>query len=158
MNTLVVYHSQFGNTKTLAEAIGKTLAAFGPVRLAAIGDPDSQQFENVDLLVIGGPTQAHGASQAVQGFLAPLKARGIVGVKAATFDTRLRGPEILWGSAAKAMATTLRHAGLELLVPPESFLVVGARRPELVGGEIERATNWAIRLGEKVAAVPAGVS
>jgi flavodoxin len=158
MKTLVLYHSQFGNTRTLAEAIADTLRAFGPVRIGLVTEPDAKQLDDIDLLVIGGPTQGHGVSEVVGKFLAALKVHRVQGVKAATFDTRLRGPEILWGSAAKGMAVTLKQAGVELVAAPESFLVVGAKQPELAPGELERARVWAEQLGKRVRVVAAGAA
>lgn len=114
MKTLVVYHSQFGNTKTLAEAVVTGLEGFGPVRVLPVDEPGAKHLDDVDLLVIGGPTQGHGISKTMHAFLAAITGRATDGIKAATFDTRLRGPEILWGSAAKATAATLQRAGLEL--------------------------------------------
>jgi hypothetical protein len=71
---------------------------------------------------------------------------------AAVFDTRLKGLEFVWGSAAKAAAHMLERAGFRLVVPPESFLVKGMKAPHLEAGELERAREWARALGAAVSA------
>ncbi len=155
MKSLVIYHSQFGNTKALAESIGDALRGFGPSTVVSLEEADLSTIPNVDLLVIGGPTQGHSTSPAMRAFLERV-APAVRTVRVATFDTRLKGPEILWGSAARSTATRLQHAGIELVVAPESFMVKGARQPKLDEGEIERAAAWATAIGTQLAepAVP----
>jgi hypothetical protein len=68
---------------------------------------------------------------------------------AAIFDTRLKGPGFLWGSAAKAIANKFRQAGFQMVALPESFLVEGMKEPHLVDGEAERAHAWAMEIGRQ---------
>jgi hypothetical protein len=73
------------------------------------------------------------------------------GVTAAAFDTRIKGPGLLWGSAAKAAAGRLEDQGFRMAAPPECFLIKGPTGPVhdvLVAGEVERARRW----GEALAA------
>ena len=55
MKTAVVYESSFGNTRTVAEAIGGALDA--PVYSV---DEEPPQLGELDLLVVGAPTHVHG--------------------------------------------------------------------------------------------------
>jgi hypothetical protein len=74
------------------------------------------------------------------------------GVAAAAFDTRIKGPGLLWGSAAKAAAERLKEQGFRVAAPPESFLLKGPTGPVhdvLVEGEIERARRWGAALAAK---------
>jgi flavodoxin len=151
MNSLVVYESKFGNTQKVAEIIAKTLGSNGPARTAEVEDPYALTLDAVDLLVIGGPTQAHGMSPALRVYLEALISRAPAGIRAAIFDTRLKGPGFLWGSAAKAIADQLRKAAFVLVAPPESFLVEGMKEPRLVEGEERRAQAWAVEIGAQVA-------
>jgi flavodoxin len=150
MKSLVVYHSQFGNTRTLAEIVHAELQAFGPAELTTVDAVTDDNLKSLDLLVVGGPTQAHGTSPAVKPFLSILASKDLSGTVGATFDTRLKGPAFLWGSAAKPAAHRLEQAGLKLVVPPESFLVQGMKEPHLEEGELERARAWGKQLGELV--------
>lgn len=151
MNTLVVYESQFGNTKKVADAIGKTLEAAGPVRVIAIETFEPSFLVGVDLLLVGGPTQAHGMTRPMVKFLGNLTAKP-AGIAAAAFDTRIKGPVFLWGTAARDISAKLRGAGFNLIAPPESFLVNLGKPPELYEGEIEKAASWASELRGRVEA------
>ena len=150
MNSLVVYESKFGNTQRVAELIGKALGSHGNAPVVDIESPDALKLEKVDLLVIGGPTQAHGMSPALRVYLDGLISRAPAGMRAAIFDTRLKGPGFLWGSAAKAIADQLRKAAFVVVAPPESFLVEGMKEPRMVDGEEQRAQAWAVEIGAQV--------
>ena len=56
MNVLVVYDTQFGNTEQVARVIASHLEPLGIVRLISVSDEAAVDLDNVDLLVIGGPT------------------------------------------------------------------------------------------------------
>ncbi len=139
MNTVVVYDSKYGNTELIARAIAERLAA---VELLNAAGAATYDFSGVDLLVVGGPTQAHGVSPALRDLLERALDTNLSGVSAAAFDTRLRMPAFLSGSAARGIADRLRRKGARLVVQPESFIVTGERGP-LVDGEVERARAWA---------------
>jgi hypothetical protein len=60
------------------------------------------------------------------------------------FDTRLRWPEWLSGSAGARITDRLYRLGAKVVAPEESFFVT--RKPELEAGELERAATWAAGL------------
>lgn len=155
MNSLVVYESKFGNTQRVAEIIGKALSSYGSTPVVDIESADALTLDKVDLLVVGGPTQAHGMSPGMRAYLGVLIPNVSASLRATAFDTRLKGPGFLWGSAAKGIAEELRRAGVLLVTPPESFLVEGMKEPQLVDGEATRAQGWATELGSQVASQPA---
>jgi hypothetical protein len=74
-------------------------------------------------------------------------------VKAAAFDTRLRGPAALTGRAAKGVARSLRAHGFELIAEPESFLVT--KQDRLDAGETTRAHEWGTKLAAGIVPGPA---
>lgn len=150
MKVLVVYASRYGNTRMIAQAIADALAGTATVQLAPVASapPSADGF---DLLIVGGPTEQHGMTAEMAAFL---KSFGTVrGTRAIAFDTRLRGPRWLWGSAASRIAETLKRAGAELVAPEQSFHVtrqaLRGGTPELEEGEIERAEEWAAGLAER---------
>jgi flavodoxin len=151
MNTLVLYESQYGNTKQIAELIGKQLEPRGPVRVSPIGGFNASYLEGVDLLVVGGPTQAHGITIGMRHFLEHLVSKP-VGIEAAAYDTRIKGPVFLWGSASREIDSKLRAAGFKIVTAPESFLVTMAKEPVLQAGEENRATEWAADLAGRAQA------
>jgi flavodoxin len=150
MNTLIVYDSQYGNTKRIAQAIVDTLRAFGQAQAVRV-DPDrSFKFQGVDLLILGSPTQGFRPTPAMQAFLEKVSPASLSGLAVACFDTRFRG--FLWkSSAAPRMARQIRSMGVELIVPPESFFVKTMKKEgPLLPGEVELAASWARMLCNKV--------
>src|SRR5690242_13975080 len=120
MHALVVYDSQFGNTERIAAAIADTLRTTGDVRLAHVDPAHPLDLEDVDLLILGCPTQGWRHTVAMQALLASLTPQELHGRAVACFDTRFQKPRWMTGSAAHRMAASLRRMGVTLLVPPES--------------------------------------
>jgi flavodoxin len=145
MQTLVLYDSRFGNTEAIARAIASGAASGSSVTILDTAAAKREQFAGPpDLVIVGGPTHNHGASEGLKA-LADLLARRLPGVAAACFDTRYRGPVLLMGSGAAATAKSLAKAGAVLVVPPESFFIVRkgpVATQVLEPGEIERAERW----------------
>lgn len=178
MRALVVYESMFGNTRDVARAVAEGVASRMPVELVEVGTAPTAIPADVGLLVIGCPTHAHGLSNVKSREGAAgragdqLVSRGIgVGewletvavlgesMPTAAFDTRIKGPELLWGSAAKSLVKRLRERRFDVIAKPQSFLVSGPTGPlfnRLVTGERERAIEWGASVAATVAA-PAGV-
>jgi flavodoxin len=144
METVIVYDSKFGTTRKIAETIAEAVRPHSGVRVFGLDTPLA--LDKVDLLIVGGPTQAHGMSPRMRQFTKGLAARPGTGMVAATFDTRYRMPTAISGSAAKAIARRLKRTGIHLFVPPESFFVMRGAAPELEAGEPERAAAWAQHL------------
>ena len=151
MNILVVYSSRFGNTERLARAIGRALEPEHTVRILAAGDAEDVRGDDVDLLIVGAPTQVRGLLLGVRSFLRTLRNHGFTGRRAAAFDTRMPGERSQTGSASEVIAKGLRNAGCQLAVEPESFLVADFTGP-LADLEEERAATWARRLAAFVTA------
>ena len=142
MNTLVIYDSQFGNTEKVARQIGAALSEFGQVRVEHVNQVFTLTLRDVDLLIVGGPTQAWGATGALKNWLAHLHPEDLERVVGAEFDTRFDKPRWLTGSAAVTIEKQLKRHGARLLLPPESFFVEDKEGP-LAPGELERAAVWA---------------
>jgi hypothetical protein len=159
----VVCESWFGNTRRLAEEIAAELGNVVNVRVLSV-DEDTSDLRDLDLLVLGAPTHAHGLSRAstrrgaAQRLGGGTPGRGVrgwlhrlpppAGTRAAVFDTRIEKPTFLVGSAARSIARRLERRGYELVAPPESFFVVDVEGP-LKDGEIERARAWATSLSQR---------
>ncbi|AUZ34962.1 flavodoxin [Arthrobacter sp. PGP41] len=141
MKTLVVYDSAYGNTKTIAEALASGLgrkAAAVPVDRF-----DAGSLKSGDLLVVGSPINGWRPTPKITQALADLAARGLAGVRAAAFDTRLK--LFIHGDAAKKMSRALKDAGASIVASPMAFYVKGSEGP-LLKGEVDRAVAWAEKL------------
>ncbi len=171
MTALVVYESMFGNTRAVALAIADGLSLHHDVTVEEVGRAPERLDDDVDLLVVGGPTHALGMSRpetradaaaqagttptvtpvetGLREWLAGLQSPSPTTVVAA-FDTRVARPRAP-GSAARRAERRLRRLGYRTIRPAASFWVTGTRGP-LADGELERARRWGAALGEEVAA------
>jgi len=170
MRTLIVYESMYGRTHEIAEAIARGAAQVGDATTVPVAQVNPQDVQAYDLVIVGGPTHAHGMSRestrrgaveaaekkdsaltaepdaagpGIRDWLDDLaRAEGA----AAAFDTRIDKPAIVTGRASKGIAKKLRHLGFTLAADPESFLV--DTDTNLIDGEEARAEQW----GKAVAA------
>jgi hypothetical protein len=177
MRAVIIYESMYGNTHQIADAIGVGLGTAFEVSIVPVSQADPSVLADADLVVVGGPTHAHGMSrtatrkaavEAANKSASPLKVeadapgpglRGWFGslgqypVKAAAFDTRMHGPGALTGRASKGVAHALRQHGFDVVADPESFLVT--KQDRLDPQETTRARDWGTRLAAAIAPKPA---
>jgi flavodoxin len=153
MHAEIVYCSHSGNTKRLAEAIADTIGSRGHADVVPVDSAAATIADAVDLLIIGSPTEGHGIPQEMRRFLERLDPESVRGRHVAAFDSRVRWPRILSGSAAAGIAKRLTAKGARLVAPPGSFIVT--TEPALEEGELERARAWAAAVADAV--TPIGV-
>lgn len=168
MRAVVVYESMYGNTHHVANAIAAGLQSSFEVTVVPVAEAGPAVLADAGLVVVGGPTHAHGMSRAATrraareaaaepdsdvtlelGALGPglrewFGSLGQYPVKAAAFDTRIHGPSAITGRAAKGVNRLLRAHGFDVIAKPESFLVT--RENALDPGETTRARDWAAKL------------
>jgi hypothetical protein len=173
MRAVVVYESMFGNTHHVAEAIATGLSPTFDVTVVPVGGATPEVLEGADLLVVGGPTHAHGMSRertrasAVETAADPdqhvtldpdapgeglrewFETCGDLPPRAVAFDTRMDLPPLLSGRASHGIRRLLKHHGATIVADPMSFLVDFEN--VLEDGELERATAWARGLTLRVA-------
>jgi len=165
MKAIVVYESLWGNTEQVARSIAAGLTQHLEVTVLEVtGAPDAIP-DDVALTVVGGPTHAFSLSRpqtrqeafqqgATQGgetigireWIGRLHLTDHAG-PVATFDTRIDKVCRLPGSAAKKASKLARHGGFAAAAEPESFYVSDTAGP-LLAGELDRARDWGVRLGE----------
>ncbi|HSL25245.1 MAG TPA: flavodoxin domain-containing protein [Acidimicrobiia bacterium] len=63
MPALVVFESMFGNTEAIAKAVADGLTARMAVDIVEVGVAPAVLSDDVELLVVGGPTHAFGMSR-----------------------------------------------------------------------------------------------
>jgi flavodoxin len=140
VKALVVYDSVKGNTRQIAEAIGRGIGGGTPVLAAA--DFTAAKLGGLSLLVVGSPTMGGKPTKAILDALERIPAASLQGVHVAGFDTRLGMRFVkLFGYAAEKIAAALEAKGAKVIATPEGFIVKGREGP-LVDGEAERAASW----------------
>ena len=172
MRVVVVYESMFGNTHVVADHVGAGLREQHDTLVVPIREALELPIDDVDLVVVGAPTHAHGLTSAASRRSArdtaadddTLDLDGAAagpGVRewlkhieggnrlAAAFDTRIDAPAAFTGRAAKGIARRLRTHGFRLMTEPESFLV--DKQHHLIHGEAARATAWGGQLASTLA-------
>jgi hypothetical protein len=163
MKIAVIYESIYGNTAAVAEAIADGLRGAGDVDVGPAGDDPI----DVDLLVVGAPTHAHGlptsmGRKALEKAAEDAEAKGEPldyqptpavrqlidrlpereGVAAACFDTRFEKSRILTGSAAKTMTRKLSRKGYRHRRARK--LLRDRHGGPAQGRELERARRWGV--------------
>src|SRR5450830_662114 len=145
MPTRVVFDSNHGNTKTIAEAIASGIgngATAQPVSEVTAANLDA------DVLILGCPIIGWRPSQRMQDFLAGLSAGQLRGTKAAAFDTRVR--LFIHGDAAGKVSRALEEAGARIVAKPRGFIVMGTEGP-LADGEVDKAVAWGRAIASELA-------
>jgi hypothetical protein len=171
MRALVVYESMFGNTRTVAQAIAEGLATKLPVDIIEVGSAPTVLPADVEVLIVGGPTHAHGLSTPRSRANAAERAGGPVvsarvglrewlgglragtGVMAAAFDTRIKGPVLFTGSAATSATRLLNRSRFRDVQPPRSFVLDGSTGPlvdRVPKDELDAARAWGAELGSRL--------
>lgn len=138
MKALVIFDSNFGNTKKIAKTIAEKLET--DTKVLSVSDFNIKELEGIKLLVVGSPVNAWRPTEKILKFLADLSEDFLKGIKAASFDTKMRS--FLSGDASKKISRKLEKAGAEIVVEPQAFIVKGSKGP-LFDGEIEKAEKWA---------------
>jgi Flavodoxin domain len=173
MKAIVVFESMYGNTRHIAEAIADGIRWSMPAEVVLARDAADLDLDNVELVVVGGPTHAWGlSSKRTRGgaqqdamkhpdhLLDTAQAGAGIrewlqevhcnrNCRAVGFDTRLDKPLALTGSAARSIQRRLRHVGFASFDRPHSFRVTGMAGP-LSPGEIDRAMQWGEAMGRTI--------
>jgi hypothetical protein len=177
MRALIVYESMYGNTHVVADHIAEGLRSHFDSEVIPVEQATPERMQDVQLLVVGGPTHVHSLSSertrhaAVDAAHKPSgdleldpdaegeglrdwfhKVAEVTNMGAAAFDTRIDGPALLTGRASRGIGRRLTHLGYDLVADPESFLV--DKQNHLLPGEAERAVAWGAALALSLAANP----
>jgi flavodoxin I len=146
MAALLVYDSVYGNTENIARAIARGFSH--ELKLTHVNQAKSEYLDNIDLLIIGSPTQGGKATQNMLDFVDNLVVPRLKSFKLAVFDTRLTSKKVgIFGFAAKKIAENLKNKGVDFIISPEGFYVKNAKGP-LADGELEKAELWGKKLFE----------
>jgi hypothetical protein len=159
----VVYESMYGNTRTIAEALGDGLRSRFETSVVPVEMATPDLIATADVIAVGGPTHMHALSRPASRKTAVESAgRRSLTVDASAggpglrewftalgphpdaiglaFDTRLASPASLTGRAARGIARRLRRCSFREVRDAGSFLV--DKDNTLIAGETEKAAAW----------------
>lgn len=158
MKFLVAYATQYGNTAKIADSISKSLSEHGSSSPKPISKISTSDLNDIDLLVIGSPTQGGQATKPTQQFIDDLPDDLLNHCDVAVFDTRFEISEqplplrLLMktiGYAAPKMAKSIEKKGGQLVSEPQGFIVTDREGP-LKDSELALAKSWATSLAQTV--------
>jgi hypothetical protein len=169
MKAVVIYESMYGNTHLIASAVADGFRRYGEAVVVPVDEADASVVGSADVVIVGGPTHAHGMSHVAtrkgaiedaekpdselvldadadedEGLREWFASLDQVFTNAAAFDTRFNYSAALTGRASKGIARKLRHHGATLIAEPESFFV--QKDNHLEAHEEARAQEWGARL------------
>ena len=157
MKILILYDSLYGNTRDIAEAIGKGLGANHDIRMLRAQDAITEDIGGIDLFLVGSPTHGGWFTEPIKTFVANLPEGSLEGTCVVSFDTSTltdnKGFVVgalsrLFGNAAPRISGELKKKGADC-VGSEIFYVAGKQGP-LYRGEYERARVWGGKLAKQV--------
>lgn len=130
-----MYHSLYGNTEKIANALASGLQSGGcTTETTKVDSIDLGSLNEIDLLCVGTPVHAFNISKPVKEFLEGIKNQGILrGKKAFAFDTKMKSR--FAGTAGGKIEKKLKQLGLEIVKPAKSAVVKGREGPLEEGAE-----------------------
>ncbi|HUL39992.1 MAG TPA: flavodoxin domain-containing protein [Methanomassiliicoccales archaeon] len=146
MKALIVYDTESGNTEKIALAISAGMKEVGTtVEIRKADSVTEEDFKGADAWIVGTPTHAWSATGKAKKALKLGIASGASGKKGTAFDTRF---ENVGKGGAEKLSKMMEDAGIQIVAPPEGFVVKGMKGP-LAEGEEAKATT----LGRRIAGV-----
>ena len=147
MRARVVYDTNYGNTRIIAEVIAQELGR--ETSILSVADVTETSLDGVDVLVVGCPINGWRPTEKMQAFLKGLAPGSLTGVRAAAFDTRVK--LFIHGDAAGKISQALQRAGATIVAKPQGFVVAGTEGP-LAPGQTDKAGAWAAFIGTELRA------
>jgi flavorubredoxin len=143
-NVIIIYHSVYGNTLQLAQALARNLME-NNVRasMVKVEDVNLNNIAEYDTFIIGSPTHNQKEPSLIKDFLDNLKNLNLKNKKAFAFDTKLRSP--LAGSAARRIEERLKKMKIKIIFPYTSAIVQTTQGP-LEAGSVEKFQELATQI------------
>jgi flavodoxin len=150
MNVLVIYDTQFGSTKLLAEKIAEGIEAAGDItcKVESIKDLDQGEVTAFQAVLFGCPVHAVRATRGIQGAIKKAARDSLNGKIVSTFETYMGNHNT---KATSKMEGTIRKKapGARLITPGFSAVVDGFRGP-LSAHEIPKAIEFGKSIGQEI--------
>ncbi|MFW9869851.1 MAG: flavodoxin domain-containing protein [Candidatus Thorarchaeota archaeon] len=136
MKALVLYHSLYGNTKSVAMSLTRGIEKAGVKTICrSIDEFDIKSVTDFDFIAIGGPTHILKTSKQMSAFLEDLLVFNLKGVSGFSFDTRnesrmnRQGLFVLENSAARVIEGRMKRLKMKIIRSRESAIVHGREGP-----------------------------
>ncbi|MEM3692960.1 MAG: flavodoxin family protein [Candidatus Bathyarchaeia archaeon] len=130
MKILIVFESNYGNTKLVAEKIMEGAKEVGSVEVfqKELKEVDVDKIPEYDVILIGSPNHMGGPTRGIKGFIDKLGELGMEGKMFAVFDTYM-GRD--FEKALKKMEKRVkeRNKGFKQIMPGLSIKVNGIKGP-----------------------------
>jgi len=150
MRAIVVFDSQYGNTRLVGEEIahGISEASNADVLAVDVDHVPIDRAQGCDLLVVGSPNHIGRATRATKRFIRALGGANLARTKVAVFDTCFEGQE---GVATRELEAALRKEdpGFSAVSPGLSVIVERMKGP-IRTGELPRARAFGRQLAGRV--------
>ena len=147
---LVIYDTQFGSTKLLAEKIAEGIEEAGDItcKVENIKDLDQGEVAVFDAVLFGSPVHAFRATRGIQNAIKMAAKDGLDGKLVTTFQTHMGGHS---DKAISKMEGTIRNKapGARLVSPGFAALVDGYSGP-LSAHEIPKAKDFGKKIGQEI--------
>jgi flavorubredoxin len=145
MNAIILFDTKYGNTETIAKAIGNGMkeVGFDDIVVQNGGKTTHNELLEKDIWIFGSPTHRKRTSSNFRKLLKWVEHDTVPDTLGLAFETRMEDQE---GGAARMIHGSMAGSGIEMLLEPESFIVEDKKGP-LCSGEEERAVS----LGRKIA-------
>jgi len=146
MRAVVVFDSQYGNTRLVGEEIARGISEVGSVEVLAV-DVDHVPLDRAtssDLLVIGSPNHIGRATRATKRFVRAIGGANLGRKKLALFETCFAGEE---GAVTREIEGALRKEDpMIALAAPGLSVVVEKMKGPIRTGELPKARAFGRRL------------
>jgi len=130
VKTIIIYESNFGNTKKVAEKIRENLNLIekNETIIKTVKEVDPIEILNFDLILFGSPNHMGGPTRGIRKFIDKLEKVDLKGKKIATFDTYVRKNI---NKAVRKMERRIKEKipNIEVITPGLSIKVSGVGGP-----------------------------
>lgn len=153
--SLVLYHSLFGNTKTVAMSLARGIEESEiKVDCLSINEVDTKKIPEYNFVAIGSPTHITKPSKEMKEFLKELKTIKLKGLLGFSFDTRNesrlnnRRLTLFENSAARSIERFMKKMKMIIIKPRVSAIVYGREGP--LTADVEEAF---LQIGKEIGSI-----
>jgi flavodoxin len=150
-NVIVIYESKYGNTRLVAEMIGKGLSQFPDIEavVAEVSQVNSNLVVNYDALLIGSPNHLGGSTRGISKFIDRLGKLDLKHRWMAVFDT-YTGNDFQKAMRKMEQQLSRKVHGIVLIAPGLSIRVDQTKGP-VASGELPKCEEFGVGFAMQMA-------